>query len=71
MTLSEFVKSGTVGTRAQRAAFEHGLVVAQARALEVCGPPPGDCWGIDADVDPALWATVFEFAQRLLGDQMT
>jgi hypothetical protein len=68
MTLRQFVERGTVGTRAQREAFETGLLESHARAEETVGLFPGKS-ALDADLDAIIWRESFLFmysALRLL-----
>lgn len=69
MKLSEFVERGRVGTRADREAFETGLVEGLAIATEVVGPPPGPTI-LDADAPLEMWELLFGVSVKFLKDDM-
>lgn len=69
MTLREFVESGTVGTRAQREAFETGLIEAHCRACEAGIPPPKPWTVLDGDISPELFEIAFRFVSIASGSR--
>ena len=62
MSLRVFVQHGSVGTRAEREAFETGLLEAFARQAERC--ERGSSY--DQDVSEAFWVMTFGYARITL-----